>query len=241
VSRPNFHICNFPEGKLPTTKAQSRELHMFRHSPALSAVTYDNMYTLSAQRNPPQPEQQSVGCCGSVSDRRRRDDLGKDALTSFQVLEQMQCARNIYAAIQPQSPNGLTSSCSISSPSLGSWSPLTSSAQSPSTTQDSKQARRREQNRRSQRAYRDRKEKQLKILEDQIAQLEAKHQSLLKSYSSQSSEIVKLKSEIEKISNEITALQTASLTKPPDDFDFDFGPRFGSIIKGETWSCFPQL
>jgi AP-1-like transcription factor len=147
----------------------------------------------------------------------------------------MQCACNPYAAIPPQSQNGLTPSCFISSSSLGSCSPLTSSAQSPSTTQDSncaKQARRREQNRRSQRAYRHRKEKQLKILEDEIAQLEAKHQSLLKSYSSQSSEIAKLKSEIEKISNTITALQTASLTKSPDDFDF--GPRFDSIIKGET-------
>lgn len=83
----------------------------------------------------------------------------------------------------------------------------------------SKEERRREQNRASQRAYRDRKEKQLKALEVQIAQWQAKHQGLCSSYSKQTSEVRKLKSQIEELTSKIIAVQTGLLAQSPVEFD----------------------
>jgi uncharacterized coiled-coil protein SlyX len=90
----------------------------------------------------------------------------------------------------------------------------------------SKEERRREQNRASQRAYRDRKDKQLKALEVQIAQWQAKHQGLCSSYTKQTSEVRKLKSQIDELTNKIIAVQTGLLAQSPIDFDMVPGGEY---------------
>ncbi|ETN36376.1 uncharacterized protein HMPREF1541_08653 [Cyphellophora europaea CBS 101466] len=85
--------------------------------------------------------------------------------------------------------------------------------------------RRREQNRSSQRAYRDRKERHQRELEQQIADWRQKHQMLSKSYSKQGGEVRRLKSQIEQLTSEIAALQSGlpslcgSLSQSPTEFD----------------------
>jgi uncharacterized coiled-coil protein SlyX len=90
----------------------------------------------------------------------------------------------------------------------------------------SKEERRREQNRASQRAYRDRKDKQLKALEVQIAQWQAKHQGLCSSYTKQTSEVRKLKSQIDELTSKIIAVQTGLLAQSPIDFDMVPGGEY---------------
>ncbi|EXJ58510.1 hypothetical protein A1O7_05936 [Cladophialophora yegresii CBS 114405] len=85
--------------------------------------------------------------------------------------------------------------------------------------------RRREQNRSSQRAYRERKERHQKELEGQIAQWQQKHQLLSRSYSQQTEEVARLKSQIEQLNGEISNLQSGlptlcgSLCQSPQEFD----------------------
>jgi uncharacterized coiled-coil protein SlyX len=89
-----------------------------------------------------------------------------------------------------------------------------------------KEERRREQNRASQRAYRDRKEKQLKALEVQIAQWQAKHQGLCSSYTKQTSEVRRLKAQIEELTNKIITVQTKLLAQSPSEFDMVHGYEY---------------
>ncbi|OAL33404.1 hypothetical protein AYO20_07260 [Fonsecaea nubica] len=85
--------------------------------------------------------------------------------------------------------------------------------------------RRREQNRSSQRAYRERKERHQKELEEQITQWQQKHQMLSRSYSQQTEEVARLKAQIEQLNSEITQLQSGlpslcgSLCQSPQEFD----------------------
>lgn len=85
--------------------------------------------------------------------------------------------------------------------------------------------RRREQNRSSQRAYRERKERHQKELEGQISQWQQKHQMLSRSYSQQTEEVRRLKSQIEQLNGEISSLQSGlptlcgSLCQSPQEFD----------------------
>ncbi|KIX04951.1 uncharacterized protein Z518_05822 [Rhinocladiella mackenziei CBS 650.93] len=85
--------------------------------------------------------------------------------------------------------------------------------------------RRREQNRSSQRAYRERKERHQKELEEQIAQWQQRHQLLSRSYSQQTEEINRLKAQIEQLNGEISQLQSGlptlcgSLCQSPQEFD----------------------
>ncbi|KIW13087.1 hypothetical protein PV08_08274 [Exophiala spinifera] len=85
--------------------------------------------------------------------------------------------------------------------------------------------RRREQNRSSQRAYRERKERHQKELEEQISQWQQKHQILSRSYSQQTEEVARLKAQIEQLNVEISNLQVAiptlcgSLCQSPQEFD----------------------
>ncbi len=71
-----------------------------------------------------------------------------------------------------------------------------------------KQDRRRYQNRVSQRAFRERKDKERATLDDQLKQLADKHQRLLESYSSQSVEVGRLKAEIQDLTRTIDALSS---------------------------------
>ena len=84
--------------------------------------------------------------------------------------------------------------------------------------------RRRAQNRASQRAFRERKERHVKGLEHQLEDLHDKHQDLIQSYSRKADEVAKLNSRIAELNSEIEALRTSSdlsfsdfLT--PDKFD----------------------
>jgi hypothetical protein len=85
--------------------------------------------------------------------------------------------------------------------------------------------RRREQNRSSQRAYRERKERHQRELEAQINDWRQKHQLLSRSYSQQNDEVRKLKAQIEHLTTEISALQNGlpnlcgTLNQSPTEFD----------------------
>lgn len=70
--------------------------------------------------------------------------------------------------------------------------------------------RRREQNRQSQRAYRDRKEKHQRALEDQIAIWKQKHGELVKCYADQTEEVTKLKARIEDLISQVMSLRSDS-------------------------------
>ncbi|GAD95284.1 predicted protein [Paecilomyces variotii No. 5] len=83
--------------------------------------------------------------------------------------------------------------------------------------------RRRAQNRASQRAFRERKEKHVKGLEHQLRDLHEKHQSLLHSYSRQADEVRRLNERIKSLSVELDILRTNEMSLNesllPDKFD----------------------
>ncbi|EXJ68634.1 uncharacterized protein A1O5_08428 [Cladophialophora psammophila CBS 110553] len=84
--------------------------------------------------------------------------------------------------------------------------------------------RRRAQNRASQRAFRERKEKHVKGLERQLEDLHEKHQDLLQSYTRQADEVTKLNGRIAELTAELNALrscqdQSFSEMLMPDKFD----------------------
>jgi predicted nuclease with TOPRIM domain len=68
--------------------------------------------------------------------------------------------------------------------------------------------RRRAQNRASQRAFRERKEKHVKGLEHQLEDLHEKHQDLLQSYARQTDEVSKLNNRISELDAELTTLRS---------------------------------
>jgi AP-1-like transcription factor len=70
--------------------------------------------------------------------------------------------------------------------------------------------RRRAQNRASQRAFRERKERHVKGLEHQLEDLHEKHQELLQSYSRKADEVTKLNARIQELNSEIDSLRTSS-------------------------------
>ncbi|RMZ88487.1 hypothetical protein DV736_g4283, partial [Chaetothyriales sp. CBS 134916] len=98
--------------------------------------------------------------------------------------------------------------------------------------------RRRAQNRASQRAFRERKEKHLKGLEHQLENLHEKHQDLLLSYSRQADEVSRLNSKITKLTSELNAIrscqdQSFSEIVLPDKFDkFDAFPSHEMLYNG---------
>lgn len=69
--------------------------------------------------------------------------------------------------------------------------------------------RRRAQNRASQRAFRERKEKHVKLLEDQLQLLHDQHHSLLHSYSQQTMKVSELNEQIEKLTSELNFLRSS--------------------------------
>ncbi len=102
-------------------------------------------------------------------------------------------------------------------------------------------ARRRAQNRASQRAFRERKERHVKGLEYQLETLNEKHQDLLASYSKQASSVAQLYRRITELQAQIKAVKTANGQTPPphpsnsklspDSFDaFAFGGNPGPML-----------
>ena len=98
--------------------------------------------------------------------------------------------------------------------------------------------RRRAQNRASQRAFRERKEKHVKGLEHQLEDLHEKHQDLLQSYSRQADEMSRLNHKIAALHTELNALRTCqdqpfSEMLMPDKFDkFDAFSSHDMIYNG---------
>lgn len=87
-----------------------------------------------------------------------------------------------------------------------------------------REQRRRAQNRASQRAFRERKEKHVKGLEHQLEDLHEKHQDLLQSYTRQADEVSKLNGRISELTSELSSLrsgqdQSFSEMLMPDKFD----------------------
>ncbi|KAL2222571.1 hypothetical protein M432DRAFT_8442 [Thermoascus aurantiacus ATCC 26904] len=72
--------------------------------------------------------------------------------------------------------------------------------------------RRRAQNRASQRAFRERKEKHVKNLESQLQTLHERHQELLHSYSRQADEVTRLNEKIKELTTEIDLLRSSNTT-----------------------------
>jgi len=70
--------------------------------------------------------------------------------------------------------------------------------------------RRRAQNRASQRAFRERKEKHVKGLEHQLEDLHDKHQDLLSSYSRQADEVSKLNARIQDLTSELEMIRSSN-------------------------------
>lgn len=69
--------------------------------------------------------------------------------------------------------------------------------------------RRRAQNRASQRAFRERKEKHVQHLEEQLEDLETKHRTLAKSYTDLDSTHDKLKREVKQLRGELASLKSS--------------------------------
>ena len=100
----------------------------------------------------------------------------------------------------------------------------TQSQRRSNTSQDKEAAsnmriRRRAQNRASQRAFRERKEKHVQHLEHELEQLENKHQHLAKSYTDLDSDYANLKNEVAQLRSELTSIRSS---------------REGSVIGGSS-------
>ncbi|MCJ1246179.1 hypothetical protein MMC30_003384 [Trapelia coarctata] len=99
--------------------------------------------------------------------------------------------------------------------------------------------RRRAQNRASQRAFRDRKEKHAQNLQNQLDELEAKHQELSSSYRKLETTNSKLVTELEELRAKITTLTSSRDTLDEmmtselfDPYDFDHGQQADSKLTG---------
>ncbi|MCJ1341721.1 hypothetical protein MMC09_007018 [Bachmanniomyces sp. S44760] len=89
--------------------------------------------------------------------------------------------------------------------------------------------RRRAQNRASQRAFRERKERHTQDLQKQLDELEKKHHDLLSSYDVLGSTNNKLKREVEQLRGKIKSSRSLKTE------DFDDCPASESIIPGADW------
>ncbi|CAD6580262.1 MAG: hypothetical protein ASARMPREDX12_009509 [Alectoria sarmentosa] len=83
--------------------------------------------------------------------------------------------------------------------------------------------RRRAQNRASQRAFRERKEKHVQHLEHELEELEAKHQNLSRSYTDLDSTHKKLKQEVKQLRSELDSVKSSregsvNESAPPSNF-----------------------
>jgi hypothetical protein len=85
--------------------------------------------------------------------------------------------------------------------------------------------RRRAQNRASQRAFRERKERHVKGLESQLELLHEKHQDLLCSYNRQAEGIEKLNSKIAKLTGDLSRLRTMAAAMEDDHGGQDTSAR----------------
>ncbi|KAK5081897.1 hypothetical protein LTR70_006516 [Exophiala xenobiotica] len=94
--------------------------------------------------------------------------------------------------------------------------------------------RRRAQNRASQRAFRERKEKHVKGLEHQLEELHEKHQDLLQSYTKQADEVSRLNSRIAELSTELTTMRQCQDSSFSDLITSDKFDKFDAFSSTNT-------
>ncbi|KAI9842909.1 MAG: hypothetical protein M1837_006741 [Sclerophora amabilis] len=100
-------------------------------------------------------------------------------------------------------------------------------------------SRRRAQNRASQRAFRDRKEKHVKDLENRLRELEDKHQTLEQSYTDLHAEHSRLQRQMEKLNSESVSRRDASdegFSELLNDEEFETIIN-GSLLGSSTIDC----
>ncbi|KAJ9663681.1 hypothetical protein H2198_000693 [Neophaeococcomyces mojaviensis] len=123
--------------------------------------------------------------------------------------EMLQNTENFYCSLNLSSSDPASPTSSISSSrESGQWLPKL--VVKSGDAKPDKVERRRAQNKKSQRAYRDRKEQYQRDLEGKIAQWKEKHNKLTESYTAQSKEIMQLKYLIEELKLELLSLQSQS-------------------------------
>ena len=108
--------------------------------------------------------------------------------------------------------------------------------------------RRRAQNRASQRAFRERKEKHVKGIEHQLKYVHEKHQDLLQSYNRKIDEVSKLNTRIEVLKWELDSLRRNQSTAMSNEFDafsfYDIGYFDQNALGMESElavNCFEEL
>jgi len=99
--------------------------------------------------------------------------------------------------------------------------PITSASSDTGALDHSTKLRRRAQNRASQRAFRERKDRHVRSLKANLEALSDKHSRLLESYSQQSAAVLKLKSRIAELQIQILA----SSVQTDRDLNFNFQPQ----------------
>jgi len=108
-------------------------------------------------------------------------------------------------------------------------------------------ARRRAQNRASQRAFRERKDKHVKGLEIQLESLNEKHQDLLCSYNKQSENVAKLNCKIAALQSNLKTLKSNAILGECDQLLLDGGlpggrsrgHGHGKTVMPDTFDAFP--
>lgn len=106
-----------------------------------------------------------------------------------------------------------------------------------SSTNIASEQRRRAQNRASQRAFRERKEKHVKGLEHQLEDLYEKHQDLLQSYTRQAEEVAKLNTRIAELNAELTSLRPYS-SHPPHSHSHLQDQSFSEMLMPDKFEKF---
>jgi AP-1-like transcription factor len=103
--------------------------------------------------------------------------------------------------------------------------------------------RRRAQNRASQRAFRDRKEKHMRELEQRLAELEGRHTELSRSYDSLQVEYTNVKQELERLRKENARLEGSSSSSRhyhAKDWEESKGEILDPLLFDVSAFCFDQ-
>jgi len=101
-------------------------------------------------------------------------------------------------------------------------------------------SRRRAQNRASQRAFRDRKEKHMRELEQRLGELEGRHNDLSRSYDSLQVEYTSVKQELERMRKENARLESSSRSYQAKEYDEPNGEILDPLLFDVSAFCFDQ-
>jgi len=101
-------------------------------------------------------------------------------------------------------------------------------------------SRRRAQNRASQRAFRDRKEKHMRELEQQLGELEGRHNDLSQSFDSLQVEYTSVKHQLEGLREENARLQGSSRSYQAKEYEESNGEILDPLLFDVSAFCFEQ-